>query len=594
MNDRLPRKLAAILYADVAGYSRLTGEDEDATHRVLTDYLDLIAATIESQDGEIMHYAGDAVLARFSAVVDALSAAVAIQDNLQTRNATLPDTRKVQFRIGLNLGDVIEDRGDIYGDGVNVAARLEALAEPGSVCISDAVRTAIGNKLPLHYVFIGEHSVKNIEEPVRVYHVSGSGAETGARSQLTDNSNEVAKKLPFGKPSIAVKPFEDIGADAELDRLGYTFTTGIGVALTRIAGLAHVQDESPAMADTKHMTEREIGRKFNVQYVLKGSVRKHGDRIRVNAELLEVATGKFIWADNLDREILDVGDFFGVQDEVIEEIVTALDVKLMGGESIRLIRRALRNPVALERYYQGEDLLWRSTMKLEFREAQYLFEETIRLEPESPVGYAAGALTYWMEVISGLSDNPSHSLERATELAREAIRLDDVTGYAHMVLAHVYLNRREYDEAMSEATKAVTDRPSCPAAYTIKASILTYLDKAAESVEFAQYAMHLTPIHPPMYPAVLASAYYGCGRFKEAVAASKDAIDLKSNDLSPYLYLAASNMALDRAEEARRAATKVLEMEPDFSVAEFAESQPYKESKTIEKLSARLNSAGLS
>ena len=594
MNDRLPRKLAAILYADVAGYSRLTGEDEDATHRTLTEYLDLISAIVDSHGGKVMHYAGDAVLAQFAAVVDALSSSMAIQTELRSQNANLPDERKVKFRIGLNLGDVIEDRGDIYGDGVNVAARLEALAEPGSVCISDAVRTAIGNKLPLRYLFIGEHSVKNIEEPVRAYHVSEGSAGVSAPSQLSGKFGGVAKILPFGKPSIAVKPFEDIGADAERDRLGYTFTTGIGVALTRIAGLAHVQDESPALADTKQMTEREIGRKFNVQYVLKGSVRKHGDRIRVSAELLEVATGKFVWAENLDREIHDIGDFFDVQDEIIEEIVTALDVKLMGGEAIRLVRRALTDPVALENYYRGEELLWRSTMKLEFREARHLFEETIRLEPESPVGYAAGALTYWIEVLSDLSDDPSHSLERATELAREAIRLDDVTGYAHMVLAHVYLNRRDYDEAMSEATKAVTDRPSCPAAYSIKASVLTYLDQASEAVDFAQYAIRLTPIHPPMYPAVLASAYYGSERYEQAIAAAKDAIELRSNDVSPYLYLAASNMALDRAEEARRAATKVLEMEPDFSVGEFAESQPYKESKTLENLLARLNSAGLS
>ena len=594
MNDRLPRKLVAILYADVAGYSRLTGEDEDATHRVLTNYLDLISAAIESHGGQINHYAGDAVLAQFSAVLDALSTSIAIQTELRNRNANLPDERKVQFRIGLNLGDVIEDRGDIYGDGVNVAARLEGLAEPGSVCISDAVRTAIGNKLPLQYVFLGEHRVKNIEEPVRAYRVSEDGTGSGAGLHTADRSSETRNSLFFGKPSIAVKPFEDIGADAERDRLGYTFTSGIGVALTRVPGLAHVQDESPAMNDTKQMTEREIGRRFNVQYVLKGSVRKLGDRIRVSVELLEVASGKYMWAENLDREIRDVGDFFGVQDEVIEEIVTALDVKLLGGEAIRLVRRALKDPVALERYYQGEELLWRSTMKLEFREAQRLFEETIDLEPESPVGYAAGALTYWVEVLSGLSDEPAHSLNHATQLAHEAIRLDDVTGYAHMVLAHIHLNRKEYDEAMLEATKAVTDRPSCPAAYSIKASVLTYLDRASEAVDFAQYAIRLTPIYPPMYPAVLASAYYGCERFEEAVAASKEAIDLKSNNVSPYLYLAASNIALDREDEARNASKKLLEIEPNFSVAEFVESQPYKEPKTLEKLVARLNDAGLS
>jgi adenylate cyclase len=594
MNDRLPRKLVAILYADVAGYSRLTGEDEDATHRILTEYLDLISTTIESHGGQVMHYAGDAVLAQFSSVLDALSAANAIQNELRSRNAPLPDERKVQFRIGLNLGDVIEDRGDIYGDGVNVAARLEALAEPGSVCISDAVRTAIGSKLLFQYAFIGEHRVKNIIEAVRAYRVSDNIAETSVPSPPRSKTGDASTPLPFGKPSVSIKPFKDMDAIAEKDRLAAAFTNGIIIALTRIPGLVLVGDESPSMVESKQMTVQEIGHRFNVRYVLKGTVQKVGNRIRVSAELMNVSNGRYIWAESIDREIHDFGDFFGVQDEITEEIVTALDVKLLGGEAARLVRRALKDPVALERYYQGEDLLWRSTMKLEFREAQHLFEETIRLEPESPMGYAAGALTYWLEVISGLSDDPSYSLKRAMELAREAIRLDDVTGYAHMVMAHVHLNRREYDEAMSEATQAVTDRPSCPAAYSIKASVLTYLDQAAEAVEFAQYAMRLTPVHPPMYPAVLASAYYGCGRFEEAVAAAKDAIDLKSNDLSPYMYLAASNIALDRTDEAHCVAMEVRDMEPDFSLAGFAKTQPYKEPKTLEQIITRLNNAGLS
>jgi adenylate cyclase len=284
----------------------------------------------------------------------------------------------------------------------------------------------------------------------------------------------------------------------------------------------------------------------------------------VAAEVMEISTGKYVWAENLDREIRDYGDFFGVQDEVVEEIITALNVKLLYGEAARLVRRSLRDPVALEHYYREEDLLWRSSMKLEFQQVQQMFEEIVRLEPESPVGYAAGALAYWVEAISGLSDDPSRSLDLATEPVREAIRLDDVTGYAHLVLAHVHLNRREYDQAMSEATNAVTYLPSCPAAYTIKASVLTYLDQADEAVEFALYAMRLTPVHPPMYPAVLANAYYGCDRFEEAAAAAKDSVELENVDLSPYLYLTASYAAMDRMDEAQRTATEVREKEPGF------------------------------
>ena len=405
---------------------------------------------------------------------------------------------------------------------------------------------------------------------------------------------DAAVPLLFGKPSITVKPFEELGADAEQDRLGDAFTNGVVVALTRVPGLVLVGDETPSLVASKRMSVQEIGDRFKVRYVLKGSVQKLGDRIRVAAEVMEISTGKYIWAENLDREIRDYGDFFSVQDEVVEEIITALNVKLLYGEAVRLVRRSLRDPVALERYYSGEDLLWRSSMKLEFQQVQQMFEEVVRLEPESPVGYATGALAYWVEAISGLSDNPSQSLDRATELARQAIRLDDVTGYAHLVLAHVHLNRREYQQAMSEATDAVIYRPSCPAAYSIKASVLTYLDQAGEAVEFAQYAMRLTPVHPPMYPAVLASAFYGCDRFQEAVVAAKDSVELQSVDPSPYLYLAASYAAMERMDEAQHTATELREKEPDFTLDKFAQTQPYKNAKTLDLLITRLNSTGLS
>ncbi|MDH3712491.1 MAG: winged helix-turn-helix domain-containing protein [Gammaproteobacteria bacterium] len=257
------------------------------------------------------------------------------------------------------------------------------------------------------------------------------------------------------------------------------------------------------------------------------------------------------------------------------------------------LRKALKDPHALESYYRGEDLLWRSTTKLEMREAQRLFEETIHLEPQLPVGYAAGALTYWAEAISGLSDDSSKCLERATELARDVIRLDDVTGYAHIVMAHVHLTWGEFDEAMAQADQAVSDRPSCPTSYAIKASILTYLGRAGDAIEFAQYALRLTPVHPPLYPAVLASAYCSCDRYEEAVAAAQTAIHLEGNDITPYLLVVAAHAALGRTEDAQCAARKVLEIKPEFALAEFAQSQPYKNAETLQRIVVRLKSAGL-
>lgn len=592
MEERLPRKLAAILYADVAGYSRLTGEDEDATHRALRNHLDLFAATIESQHGQVMHYAGDAVLAQFPTVLDAVLSAAAIQQELRIRNEDIPDDRQIRFRIGINLGDVIEDRGDIYGDGVNVAARLEALAEPGSVCISDAVRTAIGNKLPFEYAFIGEHSVKNIREPVRAYRIfEGNEESISAPSASAPGQSVVQKAL--GKLSIAIKPFTTNGNDPEQEQLADGLTNGISVALFRVPSLTIIGDDSPGLTDTKQMTVASLGRRLHVKYVLKGHVRKYGERIRVNVELVEASTGRVHWGDQLDRELRDYGDYFDIQDEITEEIVTALNVKLLAGEAARLVRRALKDPSALEHYYRGEDLLWRATMKLEFQEAQRLFEETIRLQPESPVGYAAAALTYWVEALSGLSDTPTSVLERAVERAEKAISLDDVTGYAHMVMAYVYLYRRQYDEALAEATRTVTDRPSCPASYALKANVLNYVGLSNDAIEFAQYATQLSPLYPPMFPAILASAFYGAGRFEEAVAAAHAALELSDDKVEPYIMLAAANMASSNFDDARLAAKRVRELEPDFDLTEFADSQPYKVKEHLDHLLDHLRSAGL-
>ena len=592
MEDRLPRKLAAILYADVAGYSRLTGEDEDATHRALRDHLELIASTVESRGGQVMHYAGDAALAQFSAVVDAVSSALAVQNELQVRNEGLPDDRKVRFRIGVNLGDVIEDRGDIYGDGVNVAARLEALAEPGGVCVSDAIRTAMGTTLLCEYVFIGEHSVKNIKEPVRAYRVFEHASKSATSKPSFSKGGGVAAQPRIGKSSIAIKPFSTIGADTEQGQLADGLTTGIMVAFTRLPGLTLIQDESPSMVESKRLTSGELGDRFQVRYVLKGSIQKYGDRIRVTAELIEVATGRTQWAEKYDREFLDFGGFFDIQDDITEEIVTALDVKLLSGEAARLVRRAFKNPTALDHYVHGEELLWHATMKLEFREAEHMFEEVIRLQPDSGVGYAAAALTYWVEVVSGLSNTPSRTLDRAVERAREALNRDDVTGYAHLVLAHVHLQRRNFDEAMAEATSAVSDRPSCPASYALKAAALTYVGRPDEAVEFAQYATRLSPVHPPMFPAILAHALYDCGRNEEAVAAAKSAIELRETDVDPHLLLAASEVAMEHPEEARSIPEKVLNLAPDFNLMEFGETQPYKEHKHLNRLLDHLRSAG--
>ena len=387
MEDCLPCKLAAILYADIVGYSRLTGADEGATHRTLSEYLDIISSIIDSNRGRVMHHAGDAVLAKFDAVVDAMSAAVAIQNELKSRNKGVASERQVQFRIGVNIGDVIEDRGDIYGDGVNVAARLEALAQPGGICISDAVRTAAGNELSFQYQFIGEQRVKNTEEPVRAYHIFEAGVSLiTPPHQATKNVSSILR--PPGKPSLVIKPFENVSADPGQDYFADGLTQDITIALIKIPGLFLTLDETPSYRKSRKMTVHELGREFGVRYVLKGGVRKSGDRVRVNAELIESSTGEYLWGERFDREIRDL---FVIQDEITEEIVTAMDVKLLAGDTARFHRKALKNPAALDSSYRGWDLLYNGKTKRDIQESQQKFEEVIRLEPMSSLGYAAAS-----------------------------------------------------------------------------------------------------------------------------------------------------------------------------------------------------------
>ncbi len=589
---RVKRRLTAILAADVVGYSRLMGEDEAGTLAALKEsYSQVIGPRIAAYNGRVVKLMGDGTLAEFGSVVDAVQCAIDIQQDLAGRNAEVTQDRRIELRIGINLGDVILDGDDIYGDGVNVAARLEALAEPDGVCISGTVYDAVGNKLPTHFEYIGEQHLKNIERPVRAYQMVVGHASLGARPGKPGAHEQTASKVR-SKPSLAIKRIENLSFDPEQDQVADGLTSGIIVALIRIPQLALIGDESRSMHRSKQMTVQELGETFNVHYVLKGSLRKLGNRIRVNAELMEVQTGRLLWAEEFDRNLGDVAALFDLQDEITEEIVSALDVKLLGGEAVRLVRRAFRDPMALQSYYNGEMLLWDFKSRLELREAQRLLEESIRLEPTSSVGYATAALAYWVEALSGQSDTPEKTLGLAVERAQEAIRLGDITGYPHLVLAQVHLSKHKFDEASAEADLAVSARPSCPAAYSLKASVLNYLGRPGEAIEYAQYALRPTPVHPPMYPAVLASAFYGSERYEEAVAAAKTAIELDESHIDPYLVLTAASVALEHSEDARWAADKVRKLKPMFNLTEFAIAQPYRDQTHLDRLMDHLRTAG--
>ncbi len=386
---RLPRKLVAILYADVVGYSRLTGEDEEGTHRQLKSHFEAASESIKTYGGTVVNYAGDAVLAQFPTVTDAVASAVDVQQTLAERNRQLPDARKIRFRIGVNLGEVIVDGDDIHGDGVNVAARLEGLAAPGGICISESVKSAVGNKLPIEYESVGEQQVKNIADPVRAYNArlqpgaalpdptSVAQPQKTSSVRVTVGAVIIAVVFSSGlllwlkpwapeiepapddrmvrpqveKPSIAVLPFNNVSGDSAQEYFSDGISEDIITDLSRVSGLKVIDRNSSFTYKGKAVKLQQVGKDLGVQYVLQGSIRKAGDRVRITTQLADTTDGYQLWAERYDRE---QGDIFALQDEITEKIISALLIKLSGDERDLLTSRPTRNFEAYDLFLQGQ------------------------------------------------------------------------------------------------------------------------------------------------------------------------------------------------------------------------------------------------
>jgi len=586
--DSLKRRLAALLSADVVGYSRLMAQDELETVRTLTAYRERVTGIVQASGGRVVDFIGDNMLAEFSSTLAAVECAVQIQQTLAEMNTTLADSRRMNFRIGIHLGDVMSYGERIYGDGVNIASRLENLAEPGGICISDMVYKQVHTKAGLAYVDQGKQSLKNIPEPMRVYRVV---APDGTQTADAATANPISRPLlPLpAKPSLAVLPFVNLSADPQNDYFSNGLTIDIMTALVKIPGLFLISDVSMFSYKSNPVSVQELGRQLGVSHVLEGGIRRAGDRIRISARLTDIESSRQMWAERFDRRL---DDLFDVQDEITEEIVTALDVKLVSGEPGRTVRQTFKSPAALESYYRGWNALFGSS-KGDITTAQQMFEDTIRLEPESSLGYALAAWAHWWAVFRDMSEDVALSLERATELAREALELEDVTGLSHLTMAQIHLFKREHEKALAESEQAVLARPSCDASYAIKAHILNYLGRPAEAIELARYAIRLTPVYPTFYPAVLAAAYYGSGQYEEAAAAAEEVLASDRDNLDALLVLASAQAASGQTDAARRVAHRVRRVKPDFTLDKFAASQLYKDPQNLEQVLAMLRKAGL-
>ena len=583
-SDRLPRKLAAILYADVAGYSRLTGEDEDATHRTLSEYLDLVSSTIESYGGQVMHYAGDAVLAKFDAVVDAMSSAVAIQDELNTRNADLPIERRVEFRVGVNLGDVIEDRGDIYGDGVNVAARLESLSNPSGICISESVRTAIGSKLALEFEFMGEQDVKNIAEPIRAYrvlHGSGTAPERDTTSQ-TELPSQVEQ-------SVAVLPFDNLSGDPEQEYFSDGLTEDIITGLSKSPDLFVISRNSTFVYKGKSTDSRQVGKELGVHYLLEGSVRKSGTRIRVTAQLIDTTQGGHVWAERYDRELADI---FAVQDEIVDNIIGTLCGsvgKLAELARSRAMHKGLANVEAHDYFLRGREYHLRfDVTDVEFAKAREMFEKAIKLDPDSPHAYLGLASFHIRMIRQGMSDSAANSLNQVSELTRKALMLAGPSSASHRALGFVCLQKRQFGQAKTHFERALALNPNDAYLLADVANFWCYLGRANEAIEIYNKAMRLNPNYPDWYSRSLAFALFTVRQYDEALQVLEKTFNWQSRRLLSATYAQAG-----RLEQARATAKEYLKANPSFSIKCWAELESYENPADLEHYVQGLRKAGL-
>ena len=559
MEDLLPRKLAAILYADVAGYSRLTGEDEDATHRILSEYLDLISTIIESHHGHVKHYAGDAVLAKFDAVVDAMSTAVTIQDELKIRNENVPDNRKIQFRIGVNLGDVIEDRGDIYGDGVNIAARLESLAKPGGICISDAVRSAVGKRLDLDYEDMGEQEVKNISEPVRAYKVM----ITGGQAPEAIESVKPELELP-DKPSIAVLPFQNMSGDSEQEFFADGMAEEIITALSQYRWFFVIARNSSFTYKDRAVDVTKVGKELGVQYVLEGSVRKAGNRVRVTAQLIDAMTGSHIWAERYDRELDDI---FALQDEITETIVASIEPELGAFERERVRRKPPENLDAWGSFQRGLWHFFTYQTRDGLAEAKRQFQRACKLDPGFATAYAELAWTHIADIHRGFANDPERSLEQAAAAAEKALALDARDPVAHFAVGRVHIFKHAHDNGIAEMETALDLNPNSDRAHYCLGLALLYAGRPDESIPHLESAIRLNPRSPISwaYYDVLGRAFFNLGNYEEAAVCLNKATQQPNASFLPFTHSAATLGHLGRIDEARRMLAEGKKRQPDFS-----------------------------
>jgi len=590
----LERRLAAILAADVVGYSRLMSEDETGTlERLNALRKDLVQPKIRERKGRIVKVMGDGLLAEFPSVVEAVRCAIDIQRSMAGRDAGLADDRRIRLRIGVNLGDIIIEGNDIYGDGVNIAARLEGLADPGGVCISGPAFDTVEGKLDAQFEDIGQRQVKNIAKPVRIYRIV---VATG-KGDRTETSFEARIGLDFSipdYPSIAVLPFTVMGDDPGQEFFADGVAEDIITALSKISRLLVVARNSSFAYKGKAIDVKQVSREQGVRYVLEGSVRKAGNRVRVTAQLIDATTGLHLWAERYDRELEDI---FAVQDEITREIVVAMDVQLREGEQHRVWSRGTENLEAWECIRLATDDVLGGSADKQPR-AKELVGRALALDPDYAIAWAMRAWLYFTEADVGggigTEERFNKSQAEAFRCGRRALEVDPNCAEAYGVLALTHLNAGEHDAAIEMTERAIALAPNSPEILGgVASAVMRKSGRPDRGADCVKKAMRLSPFYRPGMLRALGNNYRLSGRLKEAVACYRESLKRETGYLAAYVNLASALGELGWLEEAQEAARQVLQQDPDFSISAYAKGLSYRNSSDLRRIVEGLRRAGL-
>jgi adenylate cyclase len=585
--DRVERRLAAILAGDIAGYSRLMSADEEGTlHNLKVHRKELVDPKITEHRGRIVKTTGDGILVEFVSVVDAVRCAVDIQRGMVERNANVPADKRIEFRIGINVGDIIIDGDDIFGDGVNVAARLEALAHPGGIMVSSVVHDKVRDKLSFGFEDMGEQTVKNIARPIGVHRVSLAESAPPA----TFKSTVAAESSTANRPSIAVLPFANMSGDPEQEYFADGISEDIITGLSKLRWFFVIARNSSFIYKGKALDVKRAARELGVRYILEGSVRKGGNRVRITAQLIDAATGNHIWADRYDGELADV---FTLQDEITKKVVAAIEPKLLEAEALRSQSRSTEDLDAWEMVIHANSLFWRMTAA-EGAAAIDMLDRAIKRYPNYAPAHSM--LAFMLLVSSHLQVTPSmgHELKRAPELGARAAELDDSDPWAHLALGYVAFMQRRMAESTAEFQRALQLNPNFAAAHGYLGWALAFDGQSDAAMVHLQEAIRMSPHDPQnaIFNVGIAITHYMAGRYDDAIAACRTAFQQRAGMARGTRVYIASLAQAGRVEEARTALARMKETHPDLSIAWIEQNVPYAPA-TMAKFLEGMRKAGL-